>query len=91
MNELWTLLASKLINASAADGATVINLRAKKKRSSYVIRERPQCGDSKEVKMAARLLLRSTIRAATTCRAAPVPALTRTMAAGGEDTTVPDT
>uniref|UniRef100_A0A8C8LMH7 Cytochrome c oxidase subunit 5B, mitochondrial n=1 Tax=Oncorhynchus tshawytscha TaxID=74940 RepID=A0A8C8LMH7_ONCTS len=33
--------------------------------------------------MAARLLLRSSIRAATTCRAAPVPILTRGMAAGG--------
>uniref|UniRef100_A0A6Q2XVD8 Cytochrome c oxidase subunit 5B, mitochondrial n=1 Tax=Esox lucius TaxID=8010 RepID=A0A6Q2XVD8_ESOLU len=33
--------------------------------------------------MAARLLLRSAIKAATTCRAAPVPALTRGMAAGG--------
>eukprot|EP00064_Thunnus_orientalis_P022910 superscaffoldBa00008160_g23131 len=33
--------------------------------------------------MAARLLLRSAYRAATTCRAARVPALTRGMAAGG--------
>ena len=35
--------------------------------------------------MAARLLLRSAVRAATRCRAAPAPALTRGMAAGGED------
>ncbi|XP_070706584.1 cytochrome c oxidase subunit 5B, mitochondrial [Pempheris klunzingeri] len=33
--------------------------------------------------MAARLLLRSAVRAATTCRAAPVPALARGMSAGG--------
>ncbi|KAM3873766.1 cytochrome c oxidase subunit 5B, mitochondrial-like [Diretmus argenteus] len=33
--------------------------------------------------MAARLLLRSALRAATTCRAAPAPALARGMAAGG--------
>ncbi|XP_033986665.1 cytochrome c oxidase subunit 5B, mitochondrial [Trematomus bernacchii] len=33
--------------------------------------------------MAARLLLRSALRAAKTCRAAPVPALSRGMAAGG--------
>ncbi|XP_069023114.1 cytochrome c oxidase subunit 5B, mitochondrial-like [Embiotoca jacksoni] len=33
--------------------------------------------------MAARLLLRSAVRAATTCRAAGVPALTRGMGAGG--------
>ncbi|XP_040914555.1 cytochrome c oxidase subunit 5B, mitochondrial-like [Toxotes jaculatrix] len=33
--------------------------------------------------MAARLLLRSAYRAATTCRAARVPALTRSMASGG--------
>ncbi|KAM9841894.1 cytochrome c oxidase subunit 5B, mitochondrial [Aulostomus maculatus] len=33
--------------------------------------------------MAARLLLRSSYRAATRCRAAPVPVLTRRMASGG--------
>nr|XP_020444203.1 cytochrome c oxidase subunit 5B, mitochondrial-like [Monopterus albus] len=33
--------------------------------------------------MAARLLLRSAFRAATTCRAAPVPALTRGVTTGG--------
>ena len=37
--------------------------------------------------MAARLLLRSAFRAARTCRAAPAPALTRGMAAGGENRT----
>lgn len=40
--------------------------------------------------MAARLLLRSAFKAARTCRAAPVPALTRGMAAGGEDVTYND-
>lgn len=53
--------------------------------SSYVIIPRPVPTDSKEGKMAARLLLRSAFTAARTCRAAPVPALTRGMAAGGED------
>lgn len=38
-------------------------------------------------KMAARLLLRSAVRAATACRAARAPALSRGMAAGGEDGT----
>ncbi|KAJ8347072.1 hypothetical protein SKAU_G00284730 [Synaphobranchus kaupii] len=33
--------------------------------------------------MAARLLFRSAVRAAVTCRAAPVPAFTRSMSAGG--------
>lgn len=38
-----------------------------------------------EGEMAARLLLRSAFRAARTCRAAPAPALTRGMAAGGKN------
>ena len=42
---------------------------------------------TEEGEMAARLLLRGALRAATTCRAAPVPALTRGMAGGGEDET----
>ncbi len=37
--------------------------------------------------MAARLLLRSAVRAATSRRAAPLAALSRGMAAGGEDET----
>lgn len=40
-----------------------------------------------EGEMAARLLLRSAFRAARTCRAAPAPALTRGMAAGGKNET----
>lgn len=53
----------------------------------HVISVRPGSGDSKGGEMAARLLLRSAFRAARTCRTAPVPALTRGMAAGGEDKT----
>ena len=41
-------------------------------------------GERLKEEMAARLLLRSALRATTTCRAAPVPALARGMAVGGE-------
>ncbi|KAG7231633.1 hypothetical protein INR49_010971 [Caranx melampygus] len=60
----------------------------------HVITQRPDCGVSEEGKMAARLLLRSTVRAATACRvvrAARAPALTRCMASGGEDETGAET
>lgn len=46
-------------------------------------RDRPVFA-GEEGKMAARLLLRSAFRAARTCRAAPAPALSRGMAAGGK-------
>lgn len=71
-----------------------VQTKRRSDKFAHVIIQRPDCGVREEGKMAARLLLRSTVRAATACRvaqAARAPALTRCMASGGEDETGAET